>query len=86
MAPIVHAAARRDLTPSGGGNGGSRTADLNLIGIYAFAAMTGMFAKTATDKLSEVFTTVFRTAEPATKDSIGREQPGGAAPAAPKTP
>lgn len=40
----------------------SSAGDLNLYGIAALAGMTGMFSKQATDKLSEVFGTMFRTA------------------------
>jgi hypothetical protein len=88
LAPIVYMLLRVGiLTPSGAANGGLRTADLNLIGIYAFAALAGMFAKTATDKLSEVFSTIFRTEERTTRDPIASEKPpGGTAQAAPKTP
>jgi hypothetical protein len=87
LAPIIYMLLRVGiLTPSGSANGGNRTADLNLIGICAFAAMTGMFAKTAADKLSEVFGTMFHTGERASKDTIGVEKPpGGATQAAAKT-
>lgn len=72
LAPVVYMLLRVGiLTPTGVANGGSATTNLNLVAIYAFAALTGMFAKTATDKLNEVFGTLFRTGEPAGKDRIG---------------
>lgn len=72
LAPIVYMLLRVGiLTPTGIANGGTATSSLNLVAIYAFAALTGLFAKTATDKLSEVFATLFRTGEPAGKDKIG---------------
>lgn len=73
LAPIVYMLLRVGiLSPSGIANSPSSTASLNLVGIYAFSALTGMFAKTATDKLSEVFSTIFRTAEQPAKDKIGQ--------------
>jgi|GEM_PF-1683048 len=48
------------VTPTGAAGDGSGLADLNLIGIYAFAALSGLFSKTATEKLGEVFNTIFR--------------------------
>jgi hypothetical protein len=44
------------LTTSGGAK------DINPYGIAALACLVGMFSKQATDKLSEVFTTLFRAA------------------------
>jgi hypothetical protein len=38
---------------------GATTGELNLIGLYAFAALTGLFSKQALEKLYEVFSTVF---------------------------
>jgi len=44
------------LTTSGGAK------DINPYGIAALAGLVGMFSKQATDKLSEVFSTLFRAA------------------------
>lgn len=41
---------------------------LNIYGVASLAALAGMFSKQATDKLSEVFTTMFRT-RPANGDA-----------------
>jgi len=41
---------------------------INVYGIAALGGMAGMFSKQATDKLNEVFTTVFRTAPGAGDD------------------
>jgi hypothetical protein len=59
------------LAPAENGSGG--IAQANLIGIYAFAGLTGMFARSATEKLGEVFLTIFRTSKPA-GDSV-KERP-----------
>jgi len=84
LAPIVYMLLRVGiLTPTGMGQGGTGTAALNLIGIYAFGALTGMFAKPAADKLKEVFETIFT--RPTTKDALGPEKPPGVVPAGPKT-
>jgi hypothetical protein len=83
LAPIVYMMLRVGiLAPSGVSGDGSSVANLNLIGIYAFAALTGLFAKTATTKLAEVFNTIFRTEEPPSKDPIGSEKPPGGNPSA----
>ena len=42
--------------------GGTEAGKLNVYGIAALAGLAGMFSKQATDKLSEVFDTLFRTA------------------------
>lgn len=77
LAPMVYMLLRVGiLTPTGIGGDGSHIANLNLIGIYAFAGMTGMFARTAIDKLSEVFSTIFRIQTPS-KDPVGQEKPPG---------
>ncbi len=85
LASIVYMMLRIGLLgPSGGAtNGpaaGSAIASLNLIAIYAFAVLSGLFAETASDKLSEVFKTMFRTAERPSKDPAGSEQPAGSIP------
>lgn len=63
------------LTPTGQSNGGSAIANLNLIAIYAFAALSGLFAKTATEKLGDVFEEMFKP-KPSreTGDKIGASQ------------
>ena len=40
---------------------GSSTSDINPFGIAAIGGLAGMFSKQATDKLSEVFSTMFKT-------------------------
>ena len=88
LAPMVYMLLRVGLvSPSGASGDASGIANLNLIAIYAFAALTGLFAKTATEKLSEVFSTLFRTESPASTDALGAEKPpGGAGPASGKSP
>jgi len=49
-------------------SGSVTTGELNVYGMAALAGMAGMFSKQATDKLSEVFNALFRTA-PGSGDS-----------------
>ena len=79
VAPIIYMLLRVGiLSPTSSSTGGSNIANLNLIAIYAFAALSGLFGKTALDKLAEVFKPIFRSAEASTKDAIGPEKaPGG---------
>jgi low affinity Fe/Cu permease len=87
LAAIVYMLLRVGiLNPSGVSADGSGVANLNLIAIYAFSALTGLFAKTALEKLGEVFRTIFRTSERPSKDALGAQKPpGGTAPAAGKS-
>ncbi len=62
------------LAPTGSGSNGIGQA--NLIGIYAFAGLTGMFSKQATDKMAEVFMTLFRTSKPAGDSVKAGSKPG----------
>jgi hypothetical protein len=65
------------LTTSGGAK------DINPYGIAALAGLVGMFSKQATDKLSEVFSTLFRAAKGEGDDkragslSAAGQKPGG---------
>jgi hypothetical protein len=54
------------IVPSlpGGETNEHPAAVLNPYGLAAIAAMAGMFSKQATDKLREIFDTLFRTSEP----------------------
>lgn len=86
LAPIVYMLLRIGLiNPSGGSSDGTAISSLNLIAIYAFAALTGMFSRVATDKLRDVFGTIFVT-QTTSKDALGGQKPpGGTAPAAGKS-
>ncbi len=89
LAPIIYMLLRVGLiNPSSTSTtGGSGLSNLNLIAIYAFAAMTGLFSRVALDKLSEVFGTLFKTQTPPSKDALGAQKPSGdTAPAGGKTP
>jgi hypothetical protein len=44
-------------------NAGNAPAHLNLLGLYAFAGLTGLFAKQAIEMLRDVFTVVFKRIE-----------------------
>jgi len=51
---------------------------LNLLGLYAFAGLTGLFAKQAIEMLRDVFAVIFKKIE--AKDASGAErQPGSSA-------
>lgn len=76
LAPIVYMLLRVGVLSPSTGETASSTSNLNLLAIYAFAALTGLFAKTASDKLSEVFSTLFRTVGNEMKDKLGPEKPG----------
>jgi hypothetical protein len=88
LAPVVYLLLRVGIiSPSQGGAGDSSLANLNLIFIYAFALLTGMFSRAATDKLGEVFNTIFKTGAAPSKDALGaKKPPQGAAPGGGATP
>jgi hypothetical protein len=76
LAPIFYMLMRGGIiNPSAGSADGSSRANLNLIAIYAFALLTGMFSGVAADKLSEVLGTVFRSGSAPTKDVLGLKKP-----------
>jgi hypothetical protein len=79
LAPVVYMLLRVGLiTPSGTSTtGGAGFANLNLMAIYAFAVMTGLFSRVALDKLGEVFGTIFRTQTAPSKDALGAQKPPG---------
>lgn len=80
LAAVVYMLLRVGLVaPTGNPGAGSSIVNLNLIGIYAFAVLSGMFSKTATEKLGEVFKTLFRT-HSKVRDPLKEQQnsaPGG---------
>jgi hypothetical protein len=89
LAPIIYMLLRVGLlNPSGtSATSGTGFANLNLLAIYAFAVLTGLFSRVALDKLGEVFGTIFRTQAAPSKDALGPQKPpGGTAPAGGKTP
>jgi hypothetical protein len=57
LAEIVYLALRGGLLSAGTASDGA----INPYGVAAVAALTGLFSKQATDKLREVFETLFRT-------------------------
>lgn len=74
LAVILYVAVRGGFMSANSG-----ASDLNIFGIAALAGMSGMFAKQATDKLSEVFSSLFRTApdggDAQRKDGLGNVAP-----------
>ena len=79
LAPIIYMMLRVGIvSPSGINSTGSGVSNLNLMAIYAFAILSGLFSKTATDKMAEVFNTLFSTAGNKSKDSLGPDtKPAG---------
>jgi hypothetical protein len=74
LAAIVYLLLRVGLvSPSSTTGDGSAIANLNVVAIYGFAAMSGLFAKAASDKLAELFGTLFRTTAPQQKDPIAEK-------------
>ncbi|HMD99870.1 MAG TPA: hypothetical protein VKM93_21395 [Terriglobia bacterium] len=64
LAVAVYFAARGGLVS------GAAPADLSLYGVSAIAGLTGMFSKQATDKLREVFETLFKTEKTPRADAL----------------
>ena len=63
LAPVIYLLLRVGvLNPANSTDIGAPTGSLNLIGIYAFAALTGLFSKKAIEMLAAVFETVFKKA------------------------
>jgi hypothetical protein len=57
---------------------GSTEPQINAYGIAGLAALVGMFAKQATDKLAEIFDTLFRSDKEKTRsDPLTRSGDGG---------
>jgi hypothetical protein len=76
LAAIVYMLLRVGiLSPTDGTGAPTGISNLNLMAVYAFATMAGLFSRAATDKLGEVFATIFRTGTPPSKDPVG--QSGG---------
>jgi hypothetical protein len=74
LAPIIYLLLRVGvLAPSVANT--SSTANLNLVGLYAFAGLTGLFSKQAIEMLAEVFGTIFKKIQ--AKDPSGKEHGGG---------
>jgi hypothetical protein len=69
LAPLLYLLLKSAVLSPQFSDGGS-TQNLNLTAIYAFAGLTGLFAKQAIEKLADVFATLFAKIEArdATKD------------------
>jgi hypothetical protein len=77
LAAVVYLLLRVGLvSPTGTTSDGSAIANLNVMAIYGFAALTGLFAKAASDKLAELFGTLFRTTAPPQKDALASGKDG----------
>jgi hypothetical protein len=77
LAEVVYLALRGGLFTAGG----SSTGSISVYGVAAVSSLTGLFSKQATDKLREVFETLFRTAQKVErKDALPSIGPGSPAP------
>jgi hypothetical protein len=73
LAPLVYLLLRVGvLNPATTTGSSSPTTSLNLIGIYAFAGLTGLFSKQAMEMLADVFSTIFKKSE--TKDALDKSK------------
>jgi hypothetical protein len=69
LAPLIYLLLRVGvLNPANPTSSGRPMASLNLMGIYAFAALTGLFSKQAIEMLADVFATIFKKVS--AKDSL----------------
>ena len=76
LALLFYAVIRGGMIVPSLPNSGDTTCLLNPYGIAAISALAGMFSKQATDKLRELFDTVFRTREPVNRaDPLTRAIP-----------
>jgi hypothetical protein len=73
LAPVVYLLLRVGvLNPANPNSSGSPMKSLNLIGIYAFAALTGLFSKQAIEMMADVFATIFKKVN--AKDSLEKSK------------
>jgi len=73
LAPLVYLLLRVGvLSPANATVNGRPTESLNLIGIYAFAALTGLFSKQAIEMMADVFSTIFKKVS--AKDSLEKSK------------
>ncbi len=75
LAPVIYLLLRVGvLNPANPAPGATSPTDsLNLIGIYGFAALTGLFSKQAIETLADVFATIFKKVN--AKDSLDKPKP-----------
>jgi hypothetical protein len=65
------------LSPTMANGSQSGTAGLNIIGIYAFAGMTGLFSKQALASLADVFNAIFKKVEAKDQPKTGDSKAAG---------
>jgi hypothetical protein len=76
LALVFYLVLRGGLVAPTGGQNAQGGMLLNPYGLAAIAAMAGMFSKQATDKLSEVFDTLFQVNQPVDRaDPLDQAQP-----------
>jgi len=73
LAPLIYLLLRVGvLNPANPTSSGRPMESLNLMGIYAFAALTGLFSKQAIEMLADVFATIFKKVS--AKDSLEKSK------------
>lgn len=76
LAPLIYLLLRVGvLNPANPTSSGRPMESLNLMGIYAFAALTGLFSKQAIEMLADVFATIFKKVS--AKDSLEKAKTDG---------
>lgn len=75
LAPLLYLLLRIGVLAGPASTGSATscpTANLNLVGLYAFAGLTGLFTKQAIEMLADVFSTIFKKVQ--AKDPLIRTQ------------
>ena len=68
LAPVIYLLLRTGVLAAPPSGGGAGTVQLNLINLYAFAGLTGLFAKQAIEMLADVFNVIFKKIQ--AKDAV----------------
>lgn len=79
LAPVVYLLLSNSVVQPVSGMG-INTGNLNLPGLYAIAALTGMFARAAAEKLADVFALVFSKVDSRDKLQESTKPPGAGGP------
>ena len=73
LAPILYLLLRVGVLSPGQMSGGG-TCAMNVLGLYAFAGMTGLFSKQAIEMLADVFNTIFKRVQGKDQQSNTKSQ------------
>jgi hypothetical protein len=73
LAPVIYLLLRTGVLGTGSQGTSTGTAQLNLVSLYAFAGLTGLFAKQAIEMLADVFAIIFKKIQ--AKDAVEEKKP-----------